>query len=306
MQIGSPPTCLVLAGAFGFWSCARVSDFDGGFPDRGTMSIVSTLPEDGAVEVEPDATLDLCWSVYLDPRSVSAGGAAVSSGSARFDSATSLQLFPWRGPGGRSVDRLGPWCPGSVLSITPKAPLIEGVHFRLTVVGTAIGWNGEAIDVGSDGWYASEDDTWRFNLEFTVRESLDVGSDIEEVGPPSPPPYAGAPTLAELFDEGRVFDPGRNACSCHRTPGERARALLDLTSPVTAAADLIGSSRLRDTGFPMVNPRNPSESFLLHKLLRRPDGTRLYGILGDAMPPHGPLPYPDLVDLARWIEAGAQ
>ncbi len=63
--------------------------------------------------------------------------------------------------------------------------------------------------------------------------------------------------------------------------------------------------RPRDTGFPMVSLRRPSESFLVHKLLREKDGDPLRGVLGDAMPKDGELPYADYVAIARWIEAGA-
>ena len=56
----------------------------------------------------------------------------------------------------------------------------------------------------------------------------------------------------------------------------------------------------------MVSPRLPSESFLVHKLLRDHDGEALRGVLGDAMPPDEEIPYTDYVAIARWIEAGAQ
>lgn len=265
------------------------------------MAILETVPRRGTEGVDPAVTLDLCWSTYLDPRSLDVGAAAVSSGAARFDSALTLQLFAWRGPGGGQASRDIPWCPGSVVSVTPKAPLIEGVHFRLTMAASARGWHGEEIDFETEGWYRTEAGDPFYTLEFTVAERMSNASPPApgDLDPPSPL------TLADLFSVGRVFDPARNLCSCHRDADHPAQALLNLSTPEMAAVDLLGSARLRDTGFPMVSPRNPSESFLIHKLLRDEDGSAIYGVLGEAMPPQAPLPYADAVDLARWIEAGA-
>ena len=62
---------------------------------------------------------------------------------------------------------------------------------------------------------------------------------------------------------------------------------------------------LMATGFPMVAPRRPAESYLVQTLLRDPDGTALYGVLGEPMPPEEPLAHPEMVAIVRWIEAGA-
>ena len=136
-----------------------------------------------------------------------------------------------------------------------------------------------------------------FLLEFTVAED--------------PPPAGGDPpeeepsTLADLFATGGPFDPERGLCSCHADGDDTAHALLDLSTPEAAFEDLVLPPRLRDTGFAMVTPRTPSESFLLHKLLRDPDGSAIHGVLGDAMPKGAPIPYADYVAIARWIEDGA-
>lgn len=361
LGIGSLGTTLAVVPLLG---CARVSDRD----DRFTlpaqwMEIVATVPPDGAMGVDPGASIDLCWSALLDPRSVGVTAATVSSGAARFDSALALQLVPWRGPGSEPLDLTAPWCPGSVVSITPNAPLIEGVRFRLTFAATAVGWHGERIDTTTPGWVHTDGGAAFYSLEFVVageprgtppqqdhgtaatsdveggtdadagtgsgnatdaglgsaidtetdttaglgsalETDTDAGQDTDsgtDASPSAPPSV----TLRDLFGPGRVFDPQREICGCHRDPLDRAHQLLDLTTVDTAFGDLVAPTRLRDTGFPMVTPRHPSESFLLHKVLREPRGEALAGVRGEAMPPGGPLPYPDLVDLARWIEAGA-
>jgi len=287
---------LLLEGA-----CAGVSDREDPYSAGiGEMAIVQTVPEQGAREVDPLVSLDLCWSTLLDPRSVADTAAAVSSGEARFDSTLTLQLFAWKGPGGavQPPERPSPWCPGSVITVAPKAPLVHGVDFRLTLPATGVGWEGESVDYDTPGWYRNVDGEWVYVLEFGVAPSPTGGEEIA----PAPPRSL---RLADLFEHGRVFDPERRACTCHTDPADAALALLDLREPSTAYLDLVGPSRLRDTGFPMVTARKPSESFLVHKLLRDADGMALYGVLGDAMPPTGPLPYADLQDLATWIEGGA-
>ena len=88
-------------------------------------------------------------------------------------------------------------------------------------------------------------------------------------------------------------------------PDTVAIDLLDLRSPGRAFSDLVNDTSLQSTGFPMVSPRSPAESYLLHVLLRNPDGSGLAGIRGESMPPDGELAYTDLVAVARWIEGGA-
>jgi hypothetical protein len=44
----------------------------------------------------------------------------------------------------------------------------------------------------------------------------------------------------------------------------------------------------------MVSPTRPSESYLVQTLLRDPDGSALYGVLGEPMPPDEPLAHADM------------
>lgn len=115
----------------------------------------------------------------------------------------------------------------------------------------------------------------------------------------------GVTRLAELFAAGKVFSTDRDTCSCHRGSDELATARLDLTDPERAFASLVNDPRERDNGFAMVAPRRPSESFLIQKLVRDHQGDPLRGIIGEAMPPDEPIAYADYVDLATWIESGA-
>jgi hypothetical protein len=130
-------------------------------------------------------------------------------------------------------------------------------------------------------------------------EEADTDTDGDE-----DPPDVPAPTLAELFAPGQVFDPDNPACSCHREPG-LAQERVDLSTPQAAFADLVLAADTRSTGFRMVSPERPSESYLIQTLLRDPDGTALYGVLGEPMPPDEPLPHADMTALALWIEGGA-
>ena len=101
-----------------------------------------------------------------------------------------------------------------------------------------------------------------------------------------------------------MFAVDNPACSCHREDG-LARERLDLRDPDRAFTDLVLPTGLMATGFPMVAPRRPSESYLVQTLLRDPDGSALYGVLGEPMPPDEPLAHADMVMLVRWIEGGA-
>jgi hypothetical protein len=295
-------------------ACTRVSDRERFEPQAERLEIVQTVPARGSVDVAADVRLDLCFSAYLDPRTPI--DAPVTSGVVQVDAERSLQLSPWHGPGGAPArDDVGPWCEGSVVTIAPRAELMPGLLYRSRVAATLRGWNGEALDTEAPGW-TEEVDGPRFYLEFTVAQeegSTSSGSDStggsESSGGSSETggePMPEGPTLDDLFAEGGVFDPNRDICSCHRGDDELASTRLDLSSADTAYADLVVDQRPRDTGFPMVSLRRPSESFLVHKLLREKDGDALRGVLGDAMPKDGELPYADYVAIASWIEHGAQ
>jgi len=171
--------------------------------------------------------------------------------------------------------------------------LARDVVWRVSVRPTARGWAGEILDTDTEGWTTPEEGSPRFILEFEV------------AGDAPTEPTLPAPTLKDLFAAGEIFDPARTTCSCHRDPEDLAHARLDLTSPQAAYAGLVLDGKARETGFPMVSQQRPSDSFLFQKLLRDHDGAPMQGILGDPMPPDAPLPYPDLLAIAHWIEAGA-
>jgi hypothetical protein len=176
--------------------------------------------------------------------------------------------------------------------------------YRLRLRPSLVGWAGEAIATDApEGWTEDADGSSAFFLEFTVAP----GASTAPTPDPDPPDQRETgPTMVDLFAPGAVFDPDRALCSCHTDPNTVAQARLDLSDPGAAFDGLVIPSRLRETGFPMVSPRRPSESFLLQKLLRDDDGRALHGVLGDPMPPESSLPYADWVTLARWIESGAR
>jgi hypothetical protein len=291
----------VLAGPTGPAGCTRVSDrsrFEGA---EQTLEILASGPRPGEMGVDPEVRIDLCLSGRVDPRSLDEEDARVSSGGAVIDSELSLQLVPWLAPGEDRPpdDTQAPWCGGSVLSIAPRAGLFAGALHRLQLEPHAVGWAGEPLSTDGEGWVRSEgDDEPHYVLEFTVDPA------------PRPEPLPEEPTrtttLRDLFAEGGPLDPARDTCRCHRDPDALALTRLDLRDPASAYAGLVGSSRPRDTGFAMVAPRSPSESFLVHKLLRDDDGGALYGVLGEPMPPDEPLAYADLLAIVQWIVDGAQ
>ena len=287
------PAGIALAAAA---ACTRVSDTSRFEPISERLEILETIPGPGATDVPPNAQIDFCFSGTLDPRSLDAVDAALRSGTFKsFDIQLDLQLFAWRAPGDSSGASSAPWCPGSVLSIRAKEPLVPGVLHRARLLPTASGWAGEALDVTTPGWVAEAAGP-RYVLNFYVQAP---GDDDKTV--PLPPP----PSLTDLFAPGQVFGADNPACSCHRDEGDLAHARLDLSSPQDAFAGLVLPTEPQSTGFPMVSPRRPSESFLVQVLLRDDDGEALHGVRGDPMPPDAPLPYADKVQIVRWIEGGA-
>jgi hypothetical protein len=296
---GKRAAASLVAVLLGLPGCTRVSDrsrFEG--PDE-TLEILATGPQPGELGVDPEVRIDLCLSGRVDPRSLDEVDATVSSGGAVIDSELSVQIVPWLAPGEDRPpdDTSAPWCDGSVLSIDPKAPLTAGAEHRLRLRPSAVGWAGEPLSTEGPQWVAAtDDDDSHFVLEFTV----DADPHHE---PTEPEPVT---TLRDLFARGGPLDPARDTCRCHRDPDDLAFRRLDLRDPEAAYAGLLGSARLRDTGFAMVAPREPSESFLVHKLLRDDDGSALYGVLGDPMPQDEPLAYADLLAILQWIADGAE
>lgn len=276
-------------------ACTRVSDTPRFEPISERLEILETIPGPMAEDVPPGAQIDFCFSGTLDPRALDDLDASLRSGLVTFDTQLDLQLFAWRPPGESSGTADAPWCPGSVVSLRAKEPLVPGVLHRVRLAPSAVGWAGEQLDVTTPGWVA-DDGGPLFILQFYVREPDDDG----KTDPPEP-----APTLTDLFAPGQVFSSNNPACSCHRDPDDLAYERLDLSSPQDAFAGLVLPTRRQSTGFPMVVPRRPSESFLVQVLLRDDDGQALHGVRGDPMPPDDPLPYPEMLAIVRWIEGGA-
>lgn len=279
--------------------CTRLSDRQRFAPNPETIEVTQTVPASGS-EAPRDVAVRLCWSDHLDPAALTDVDAVMGSGSLLTDAALSFELRPWTSPEGEPLDATAesPWCAGSVVTVTPKEPLQPGVRYRMRLADEAVGWEGERPDLESMGWVVDEDGSANFFVEFDIVDQLTPASvDPEVPGDPI--------TMESLFAPGGVFDPERAMCSCHLDEEDDANILLDLRTADAAYEDLLFDSRLRDTGYPMVTPRRPSESFVLHKVLRD-DGAPLPGVYGDAMPLGDmELPYGDYVMLARWIEDGA-
>ncbi|MEM6296175.1 MAG: Ig-like domain-containing protein [Myxococcota bacterium] len=297
------PRRTALVVALGLWvpasACTRVSDrqrFNGN-PD--TLEIVRTIPEAGAL-VEPDVQVRLCFNRIIDPASLTDVDAVMASGNSVTDTALRLELMPWTAPDGTDPDpaSTAPWCNGSVVTVTPREALIGGVRYRMRFDDTVTGWRGERADVEGEGWLFNDAGTdASFFIEFDVDDTPSA--------PRDPVPEPEPMSLAALFEPGAVFDTERTTCSCHRDEDDVASALLDLRDPTSAFEDLVFESRLQETGYPMVTPRRPSESFLIQKLVRV-DGDALEGVHGAAMPlGEDPLPYADFAMIARWIDEGA-
>lgn len=295
---GSRGLAAVVLGMLGIGGCTTPAEDSRFETEPGALRVVSTIPASGSSVSTIPRAVELCWSDRLDPRTVEDDAAVLASGRARFDTQVSVQLFPWRGPGGEALagGATDPWCGGSVISVAPISTLDPGVAYRLLLTARPVGWRGEDVDHQAGAWTRDDEGEWFYAYEFAVDPAA---------RPDRPALDPEAIRLRDLFASGRVFDPARDACGCHREAGSDAQRLLDLRTADTAFVDLVGSTRARDTGFPMVVPHKPSESFLVHKLLRDAEGHPLEGLLGEPMPPEAPLPYGDLVEIAGWIEAGA-
>lgn len=268
-------------------------------PASGSLEIVETIPAGGATDVDPLARIDVCLSAAADPRVFDDFSMTLHSSNLTFDSQIELQLFGWRAPGSRAGLAEQPWCPGSVISLTPQSPLQPGLVYRVRLQPVARGWAGEVLDTTQEGWQLNAAGTLVWTIEFRVAGN--PGDEPPAVIPASDP----GPTLVELFGANGPFDPQRNACSCHRTPGELAHERLDLSDPEVAWSQLVLETKKGSTGFQRVTLRDPSTSSLIHELLRDEDGEPLHGVQ-NAMPPDHPLAFVDLVRIARWIDDGAR
>jgi hypothetical protein len=265
----------------------------------GTLEIVETIPAPGSTDADPLTRIDLCLSAEVDPRALDDFDATLHSADLVFDTRQEVQLFSWRAPGSRSELATTRWCPGSVLSLTPASALQPGLTYRIQVLPALLGWAGESLDTTADGWSLTPEGELRWFHEFRIAGSPTdpAPEELPELGP--------GPTLTELFEPGEVFDPQRAACGCHQREDELARERLDLSDPETAWAELVLRTGLEATDFPMITPRRPGESYLMHKLLRSEGGDALHALRGEPMPPDDPLPHADLVRIAHWIADGA-
>lgn len=283
---------LVVAG------CGQLDDRSRFEPVVGALQITETIPAGGA-QADPLARIDVCLSAEVDPRALESFDATLHSGTLTFDTEVEVQLFSWLAPGSRSELSVERWCPGSVISLTPGGALQPGLGYRIRLRPALLGWAGEPLDTTQDGWVTDAEGELQWFLEFRVAGST------AEPPPEDVPQLEPGPTLTQLFAPGEVFDPERGACSCHQGDDELALARLDLSDPQTAWTELVLRTGLEATDFPMITARRPSESYLLHKLVRTREGEPLHALRGEAMPPDEPLPHADMVRIAHWIESGA-
>lgn len=295
-MLGRPLAPLAILAVAQISACAWVDE--DAIADAEPLTIRATYPADGAEAVDPLTQIDLCFSAALDPRSFGTFDAILSSGLNVFDTEVAIQLFPWQPPGGLGPLPDAPWCEGSVLSIRPRSALRPGTRYRVRVRPSPIGWAGERVDTDVEPWIELEDGTVEAYLEL---RAAGAPGDEAPARPEPPPPI----TLGDLYAEDGPFDPARGLCTCHRQPYGLARDRLDLSSPEAAFRALVLDPTPSSTGFPKITPHQPSESFLIQKLVRDADGEPLHAVRGSAMPLNGPMPYRDMALLARWIEDGA-
>jgi hypothetical protein len=287
--------------------CGQLDDRHRFEPVVGALQIVETIPAAGA-QADPLARIDVCLSAEVDPRAFESFDATLHSGALTFDTDVEVQLFSWLAPGSRTGLSIERWCPGSVISLTPSSAMQPGLNYRIRLRPALLGWAGESLDTEQDGWLiqlieeadGGEASELLWFLEFRI-----AGSPAD-APPEELPELEPGPTLTELFAPGEVFDPERGACSCHQGGDELASARLDLSDPQTAWTEWVLRTGLEATDFPMITTRRPSESYLVHKLLRTSDGERLHALHGEPMPPDEPLPHADLVRIAHWIASGAE
>jgi len=281
-------------------ACAWI-DEDRRFSDEDpTLRLLESYPANGAAGVEQGSQIDFCFSQTIDPKSVGTFDVILVSGVNIFDVEVSLQLFAWRPPAGLGALPEEPWCPGSVLTLRPRSEMRGDADYRVRLRPFVVGWGGESLDLLSEPWKQLEDGRWATYVEFRVAADEEPDAPPGE-GPPKPPPI----TLSDLYGAGGPFEPARALCSCHGEDGALAQQRLDLSTPELAFEGLVLDQTLASTGYPRVTPAQPSESFLIQKLLRDPDGAPLHAVRGAVMPPDEPLEYPDMVMIARWIEDGA-
>lgn len=298
--------CVGVLACAGATACGSVDDDPRLRRDPGELRIQRSVPTPFAETVDPEISIDLCFNDQVDPRSLDEFDAIISSGTAFFDTNVEIQLFAYRPPGRRTgvATEDEPWCRGSVLSARPQTRLRGNATFRLRLEPTPRGWAGDRLDTDTKGWIDESEDTDGSGDQEQLRYTVEF-----RTGPVDDPdaPIARDPEirLTDLFAPGEVFDPERGLCSCHLDPEDPANQRLDLRSPTRAFEDLVMNDRVFDTGFTMVSPGRPADSYLIQKLVHESDGGALWRVSGRPMPPSGPLPIPDRGRIAQWIAGGA-
>ena len=112
--------------------------------------------------------------------------------------------------------------------------------------------------------------------------------------PPPPPPGSFGPNFSEI--QTNVFTPDCATSGCHAGGGASAGLNLQAGS---SYAELVGIFSTQESAIQRVNPLNPDNSYLIHKL----EGT---AATGAQMPSSGTLLAQSTIDIIRqWITAGA-
>lgn len=108
---------------------------------------------------------------------------------------------------------------------------------------------------------------------------------------------AQAVTLTQL--QSTIFTP---ICAvCHTGGGSSLPSSMNLTTAAATHASLVGVASTQQPSLQRVNPGNPDNSYLVHKIEGRA------GITGDRMPQGGaPLDPTLIANVRAWITAGAQ
>ena len=270
---------------------------DGGWPPPGEISILETVPPQGAEGVAVDASIDLCLDGVLYPGALERFEVLLTSGGSAFDTEVEIALTPYRAPGRRDLLDASRWCPGSVVMVRPTEPLIPGATYGLRLVNGPHGWDTESLGITGTGWSLDEDAQWVFTLAFTTQAGTAT--------PSLPLPTLDVMPLDALFEPGQVLSPTGGACSCHQRQGELARDVLDLSAPALAYVNLVGDATIQETGFPLVSTGYPAASYLLQRLIEDEDGGPLRGVLAAHRPSQAELDPADLAALSAWIATGA-
>lgn len=253
-----------------------------------SVRLLWTQPQ--AEQLHPvNAPLLLCFSGYLEPRSIQLSTANLSSGTRNYDSRLQFDLAQWRDPNSEP-------CPGSVIRIFPAQNLSPHTRYRLRLADHLRDWQGQPLSSEMDPRWFSQEDTRALYLEFVTGEAAQ-GPDTP-AQPSQPAPKRDPLRFSQLTAPREIFGSANSGCICHQQAGP-----FDLRTP-ERAYELLRFGKNKG-GEPWVSPGFPSSSALIFKLLRDPEGHALPGVLGDPMPPHRALRRDEFARIAQWIEDGA-